>query len=79
MAAREINLVVLAPADFYTGHDLSWLQLAFTAGLQALVASRGLSTLDIAFRFEYFDDQFAKPAAILDLPDLFPRKPLPQS
>lgn len=49
-AAIEINLKVLAPAKYYEGYDLSWLEKCISDGLASYTAESGCGfTIDFTF------------------------------
>lgn len=59
MAATTIDLIVLAPADYYKGYSLGWLQRSLKLGLARLLADEGVTGLDMTFRFDQFPASFA--------------------
>lgn len=58
MAANAINLVVLAPSDYYGHCDVRWLQQGLDSGLDKLVKDMGVSGLAMSFCFEKFPENF---------------------
>ncbi|HET7183076.1 MAG TPA: hypothetical protein VFI82_00215 [Terriglobales bacterium] len=51
LAAREVHLCVLAPADYYAGFTLDWLEKELNLGLRTI----GGSAYRMDFRFEKMD------------------------
>jgi hypothetical protein len=76
LAATAINLVVLAPSNYYEErYSLQWLELGLSDGLKALVKDKGVNNLTINFQFESLPDEFVwcSQLAPADLPPELPR------
>jgi hypothetical protein len=51
MGAKFLGLNVLAPSDFYEGHDLGWLQRGLDVGLRRVSMEQAGPSLRTSFRF----------------------------
>lgn len=63
LAARRIDLKVLAPESVYAGYRLAWLGEALDRGLQEFSQRRFAPTLLMRFCFEVFPSEFRWPDA----------------
>ena len=55
LTANSVELQVLAPAEYYTGHQLGWLEKSLSDGLSTLSKEVGY---DLSFRFRSFPEEF---------------------
>ena len=58
MKAHKIHLQVLAPYDFYNGHDLGWIQDPISKELENLIQKQGIKNLQMDFNFKSFPKSF---------------------
>jgi hypothetical protein len=76
LAATAINLVVLAPSNYYEErYSLQWLELGLRDGLKKLIKDKGVNHLTMDFQFERFPDEFvwSRRLTPADLPPELPR------
>lgn len=60
LAAKAINLVVLAPSNYYEErYSLQWLELGLKEGLKKLIQDKGVNNLNMDFHFAKFPGDFA--------------------
>jgi hypothetical protein len=54
--AKAINLIVLAPSQYYKKSQLKWLEQGLNVGLTSFVMDIGVANLEIGFCFKAFRD-----------------------
>ncbi len=62
LSAKKINLVVLAPREYYgeynKEHNIKWLQQGLDNNLNKFIKNIGVKNLEMNFRFEMFPKDF---------------------